>query len=329
MSNNSIIFKKSSITGRVPTVNDLQYGEFAINYTDGKLYYKTSTNTISYIGSSSLFKDNNLSELTDPSIARTNLGFGSVDIGFGNHKLTSVADPSSAQDAATKSYVDQSIAIGANSTAYARFIYTTTEGQTQFTAQHIPGNVEVWLDGFKLVKDIDFDDTNTGYITLTEPAVINSIVEIIAFNSFSVANTYTKAEVNSAIANVTTSYSHQYALSNTTTDATETELFINGTYNTRIAVPINKGISYTIDIIGRSVNIVGEIVYLTLKGAAFNNAGTTTDIGSIYEVVVARTDANFLADCRADNATDSIKVYVTGAAGKTITWKAVVTTIEL
>lgn len=43
---NKIILKKSSISERVPTVDDLAYGELAINYTDGKLYYKRSDNTI-------------------------------------------------------------------------------------------------------------------------------------------------------------------------------------------------------------------------------------------------------------------------------------------
>ena len=49
---NKIILKKSSVTGRVPTTSDLDYGELALNYTDGKLYYKTSSNTISSISSS-------------------------------------------------------------------------------------------------------------------------------------------------------------------------------------------------------------------------------------------------------------------------------------
>lgn len=32
--------------GKAPVAGDLEYGELAINYNDGKLYYKTSTNTI-------------------------------------------------------------------------------------------------------------------------------------------------------------------------------------------------------------------------------------------------------------------------------------------
>lgn len=41
-----IILKKSSEAAKTPTTSDLDYGELAINYTDGKLYYKKSNNTI-------------------------------------------------------------------------------------------------------------------------------------------------------------------------------------------------------------------------------------------------------------------------------------------
>jgi hypothetical protein len=43
---NKVLLKKSSVGSRIPTTSDLDYGELAINYADGKLYYKTSSNTI-------------------------------------------------------------------------------------------------------------------------------------------------------------------------------------------------------------------------------------------------------------------------------------------
>lgn len=41
-----IILKKSSVPTKVPLVGDLDYGELALNYADGVLYYKDSSNTI-------------------------------------------------------------------------------------------------------------------------------------------------------------------------------------------------------------------------------------------------------------------------------------------
>lgn len=50
---NQIILKKSSVGAKVPLTTDLTYGELALNYADGKLYFKDSSNAISLFGSSS------------------------------------------------------------------------------------------------------------------------------------------------------------------------------------------------------------------------------------------------------------------------------------
>ena len=42
----SIKLKKSSVAGKSPLAGDLDYGELAINYQDGKLYYKDASNAI-------------------------------------------------------------------------------------------------------------------------------------------------------------------------------------------------------------------------------------------------------------------------------------------
>lgn len=43
---NKIVLKKSSVALKVPTAADLDYGEVALNYADGKLYFKNSSNII-------------------------------------------------------------------------------------------------------------------------------------------------------------------------------------------------------------------------------------------------------------------------------------------
>ncbi len=47
---NKVILKRSSVAGKVPTTGSLDYGELALNYTDGKLYYKDVDNIIRSIG---------------------------------------------------------------------------------------------------------------------------------------------------------------------------------------------------------------------------------------------------------------------------------------
>ena len=38
--------KRSSVVGKIPDSSDLVYGELALNYADGKLYFKNSSNNI-------------------------------------------------------------------------------------------------------------------------------------------------------------------------------------------------------------------------------------------------------------------------------------------
>ena len=51
IANTVIQLKKSGVSGNVPST--LNYGELALNYYDGKLYYKNASGTITYIASGS------------------------------------------------------------------------------------------------------------------------------------------------------------------------------------------------------------------------------------------------------------------------------------
>jgi len=127
----------------------------------------------------------------------------------------------------------------------------------------------------------------------------------------------------------TSAFSNQYIVSGTTTNATETEIFVNGVASTRISIPLNTAVYYMFDVVGRRTDTSGDYAAFHIKGLASNISGTTSDIGSLYEVVIAKTDASFQVDVRADNTTDTINVYVTGSAGKTMSWKCSVTTTEV
>jgi len=43
---NKVLLKKSSVIGKQPTATDLDYGELALNYADGALYFKNTNNVI-------------------------------------------------------------------------------------------------------------------------------------------------------------------------------------------------------------------------------------------------------------------------------------------
>ena len=50
---NKLLLKKSSVTEKVPLTTDLDYGELALNYADGKLYYKKSNDLVDIFASTS------------------------------------------------------------------------------------------------------------------------------------------------------------------------------------------------------------------------------------------------------------------------------------
>ena len=111
----------------------------------------------------------------------------------------------------------------------------------------------------------------------------------------------------------------QYLLYGTTTNNTETELLIRG--SERVLVNANTTVYYTADIVARRTDAINEGGGFHLKGVA--------DVGLLYEVIVARDDNAWSVDARANTTTDSINIYVTGTAAKTIRWVAQVTTVEV
>jgi hypothetical protein len=119
-----------------------------------------------------------------------------------------------------------------------------------------------------------------------------------------------------------------YFLQGTTSNNTETELFVDGELGNQITVPVDSSMYYTIDVTCRRTN-GSDFAAFTLKSVVSNSGNTVSDVGAVYEIVVARTDASISVDARADDANNSIGVYVTGVTGKSFTWKAQVTVVEV
>lgn len=85
-----------------------------------------------------------------------------------------------------------------------RQTYTATSGQTVFAVTYDVGFVDVYLNGSKLLLGTDFTATTGSDITLTTGATTGDIVDIIAYGSFQVANTYTKTEADAKFATIST-----------------------------------------------------------------------------------------------------------------------------
>ena len=121
----------------------------------------------------------------------------------------------------------------------------------------------------------------------------------------------------------------RYVLHGTTTNATATEIFVGGTTDSRVSIPTDTTVFFTVDIVARRTDATGESAGWQVKGVADNFSGTVANVGDIYEVVVAQDDSNWEVDVTADDADNAINVVCTGVASKTIKWMAVVKTMEI
>jgi len=176
--------------------------------------------------------------------------------------------------------------------------------------------------------------TNDGSGVATRLSV-NEDGNIIIPGDLTVTGTINGAvTVSSTASNVTVhgdaqNYTKQYVLYGTTTDATETEIWVGGTLNNQIPVATNATMFYDIQIVARRTDAINESAGFAIKGVVDNFAGTVEDVGDLYEVIVATDNAVLAVDATADDINNSLKITVTGEASKTFKWTAIVKTTEV
>lgn len=231
------------------------------------------------------------------------------------------------------------------STVQNRSSDIATSAQTSFAITYTAPYVDVFKNGVKLSQGTDYTATSGTGITLATGAVAGDLIECVGYTSISLSSgidTLLPSQTGNSGKVLTTNgttvswqessgsgYSNQYVLTGVTTNATETEIFVGNITNSRIAATLDKNIFYTIDVVARETGGGSNYAAFTLKSAAKNAGGTVSDLGTVYEVVVARSSTGINIDARADNTNDSINFYVTGLAGVTLVWSAVVNTVEV
>ena len=90
--------------------------------------------------------------------------------------------------------------VSSNQNTYERSLFLATSGQTTFSATYSVGFVEVYQNGVKLISGTDYTASNGTTVVLSVGATLNDNIEILAFNTFSVANVVTQSTLNSSLA---------------------------------------------------------------------------------------------------------------------------------
>lgn len=105
---NKVFIKRSSTAAKVPLVTDLDYGELALNYTDGKLYYKTASNVVDTYASITATAILTNKSLTSPTLTGTPV----APTATAGDVSTQVATTAFADNVALNKAVAMAIALG-------------------------------------------------------------------------------------------------------------------------------------------------------------------------------------------------------------------------
>lgn len=119
-----------------------------------------------------------------------------------------------------------------------------------------------------------------------------------------------------------------FVLRNSTTDATQTELFADGSAGD-ISVPSDCTVAFDALITARQTDADNVSAGYTFFGVIDNNAGTTALVGSLGTVTTIGEDvAGWDVTATADDTNDGINILVTGAVGDAVQWVARVEVVE-
>ena len=121
---------------------------------------------------------------------------------------------------------------------------------------------------------------------------------------------------------------------NTTTDATTTELFVNGS-TTRMTLVSSEVWRFEAAVLGTQTGgasgTVGDTIAVKLVGSIKRSSGGTTSmVGAVSQDIEAKDTgaANWSVAASADATNNSLKITCTGEASKTILWQAKVSLIR-
>ena len=135
-----------------------------------------------------------------------------------------------------------------------RFIYQATAGQTSFsgsdanalTLTYADGAyVDVYQNGILLKPATDYTSTSGTTVVLVTGASVNDVIEIIAYDTFAIANSYTKAEADTRYP-----FLGNDSIIRTNGQTISADVTISSTTNALSAGPITVGASATLTVNG-------------------------------------------------------------------------------
>ena len=159
--------------------------------------------------------------------------------------------------------------------------------------------------------------------------VASGSYSFVGGGNYGVANKFgQQAHASGKIATTGDAQTSQLVARNQTTDATVTELFLDGV-DDRLAIATDTVWVFEATIVARRTDADNEGAGYKISGVIDNNAGTTALIGAISKTTFGEDTAAWDVTAEADDTNDALVIKVTGENAKTINWVAFVRTTEV
>ena len=120
----------------------------------------------------------------------------------------------------------------------------------------------------------------------------------------------------------------KYISRGTTTDATQSEIFVGGTASNRISLQNNAIMSFEVLVTATRETTFGGAGW-QFVGLLENNAGVVSILGTVTKRVMGKTTAAYDVSVDETDVNDALRIRVTGEASHTVRWMAVVNTVEV
>jgi hypothetical protein len=124
----------------------------------------------------------------------------------------------------------------------------------------------------------------------------------------------------------------RYMVRTVTTNATPTEMFIDGPGGSaRVVLPDDSTWSFSAQVTGHRTDVGDGHAGYVLRGVIYRGTGaaTTAIQGSVNKTVLAESNSAWDINITADTTNGSLRMSATGQAGKTIRWVAMIETVEI
>jgi len=199
----SIKLKKSSITGRIPSTSDLDYGELAINYADGILYFKNSSNQVSSINARALGVDSTATfSIIDSAYIEARVGSTTTipegtNLYYTDARVQSLVDSSYVQAKfSTLRESDNTLIVSGNIVPSTDSSFSLGTSEKKFKDIHLSGGT-VFIDNLALSADSATRTISIGELDST--GVVNVIGVIATVDSAGVSDIVDSAFLESRL----------------------------------------------------------------------------------------------------------------------------------